>query len=73
MGSTGHGLKEVREREGLTRAALGRAAGVSDRTLRRIEEGGAVSEATKGKVVKALNRLPDRLADYSVESLFPGG
>lgn len=63
-------VQEVRESEGLSRAALARSAGMADRTLQRMESGAQVAEATKGKLVKALNRLPDKLRDYTVDYLF---
>jgi transcriptional regulator with XRE-family HTH domain len=65
-------LREVREHEGLSRAALGRAAGVSERTLQRAEAGEEVSTVTKHKIAKALNKLPDALDRYTVEGLFGG-
>jgi transcriptional regulator with XRE-family HTH domain len=63
-------LRTVREQEGLSRAALARAAGVSEKTLQRLELGKNASTVTKAKVVKALNRLPDRLQTYTSAGLF---
>lgn len=64
-------VREVRESEGLSRAALALQAGLADRTLKRLESGAPVAGATKGKVLKALNRLPDRLRNYKAEDVFP--
>lgn len=63
-------LRESRKREGQTLVALARRAGVSERTLRRAEDGGSISEVTRSKIVKAFNKIPDRLRDYTAEELF---
>lgn len=63
-------LRRAREREGQSRAALARLAGVSERTLRRAEDGEAISEVTKGKILKGFHKVPDRLRDYSYGDLF---
>jgi transcriptional regulator with XRE-family HTH domain len=63
-------LREAREREGLSRAALARSAGLNDKTLQRAEAGDPVSSVTLNRIVKALNRLPDALEKYTIERLF---
>lgn len=64
-------LREIREREGLSRAALARLAELSDRTVQRIEDGGDAAPATVGKLLKGLNRAPNRLQAYSQDDVFP--
>lgn len=68
-------LQEVRESEGLSRAALARAARLSERTLKRIEDGEKgyqPTPVTMNKVRNALNRAPDVSQTYELEELFPG-
>ena len=64
-------LRQVRESEGLSRPELARAAGLSDKTLQRAENGNAVSGVTRHKIVNALNRRTERLQKYDVSDLFP--
>ena len=58
-------LEAERLRRNVTQAELARQAGVSVRTIRRMEKGEGVSLATFIRTMKALN-LEDRL-----ETLFP--
>lgn len=64
-------LREVRESEGISRAALARSAGLVEKTVQRAEAGEPVSNVTRHKIVKALNRMPDKLRSYSVDDVFP--
>jgi DNA-binding XRE family transcriptional regulator len=64
-------LRQVREREGLSRPALSRLASVSEKTIQRAEAGDDVMSITKHKLVNALNRREERLQDYEVEEVFP--
>ena len=50
----GRSLRELRLRRGLDQEALSRKAGVSSRTLRRVEEGRGVRPATLASVCEAL-------------------
>jgi DNA-binding XRE family transcriptional regulator len=64
-------LKIIREMEGLTKVTLAILANLSTKTISRIEEGRHCPPVTQGKIVKALNRVPDKLRDYSLEDIFP--
>lgn len=67
-------LKKVREEEGLSRAALARGAHLSERTLKRIEDGEKGYEptpVTMNKLRNALNRLPEASRKYELRDLFP--
>jgi DNA-binding XRE family transcriptional regulator len=65
-------LTEIREREGIDRAALANAAGISERIIRRIEEvDGSPRVELKATLVTGLNSLvgSDR---YQTSEVFPG-
>lgn len=67
-------LRRVREGEGLSRAALAREARLSERTLKRIEDGEQGYEptpVTMNKLRNALNRRPDAGRKYELIDLFP--
>jgi DNA-binding XRE family transcriptional regulator len=67
-------LRDVREGEGLSRAALAREAHLSDRTLKRIEDeedGYTPTPVTMNKLCNALNRRQERTRDYKVSDVFP--
>jgi transcriptional regulator with XRE-family HTH domain len=67
-------LRQLREEEGLSRAALARAAGLSERTIKRIEDGDmeyAPTAVTKNKLRLGLNRSATNRHDYSLTELFP--
>jgi DNA-binding transcriptional regulator YiaG len=68
----GSRIREIREGEGWSRAAHARAAGVSERTIKRAEDGASVSSPIQHRLLNALNKKPDRLQDYSMADLFPG-
>ncbi len=65
-------LREIRQSvEGITVAALARAAEVNEKTIRKIEtrkEKGKVE--TRVKIVKGLNSLSG--GKYSLDDIFPG-
>lgn len=65
-------LREIRQSvEGITVAALARAAEVNEKTIRKIEtrkEKGKVE--TRVKIIKGLNSLSG--GNYSLEDIFPG-
>ncbi len=64
-------LKEIREQEGLTIAKLAVLAGVSAKTISRLEKGSRnAAPATKGLIIKALNKIPDKLQEYTLEDVF---
>lgn len=65
-------LKEIREQEGLTITKLAVLAGVSAKTISRLENGSRnVAPATKGSIIKGLNKIPDKLREYTLEDVFP--
>lgn len=67
-------LRDVRESEGISRAALAREARLSDRTLKRIEDeedGYAPTPVTMNKLCNALNRRDERTRDYKLSDVFP--
>jgi DNA-binding XRE family transcriptional regulator len=67
-------VQASREDEGVSKAELSRLAGISERTIRNIEEGlRAVSPTMKGKIAKGFNRIADKKLDYTVQYLFPNG
>jgi transcriptional regulator with XRE-family HTH domain len=70
MAISGH-LREIREREGISRAALARATGLSEKTLQRAEAGELVSSVTQHRILNAFNKNSDRLRDYDLAELFP--
>lgn len=64
-------LQRVRETEGLSRAALARAAGVSDKTIERAEHSETVRRETKFKILKGLNLLSEHKPAYKLTDIFP--
>lgn len=65
-------LREIREQEGLTITRLAVLAGVSAKTISRMENGSrSVAPTTKGLIIKGLNKIPDRLREYTLEDIFP--
>lgn len=67
-------LRKVREGAGLSRAALAREARLSERTLKRIEDGEKGYEptpVTMNKLRNALNRLEEVGREYELGDLFP--
>ena len=65
-------LKDIREQEGLTITRLAVLAGVSAKTISRLENGSRnVAPATRGSIIKGLNKIPDKLREYTLEDVFP--
>lgn len=67
-------LRELREGEGLSRAALAREARLSDRTLKRIEDGEKgyrPTPVTMNKLRNALNRVPTASRSFELADIFP--
>lgn len=66
-------LRQVREGEGLSRAALARAAGLSERTIKRIEDEEAdyaPTVVTKNKLRNGLNQHASSGQRYALNDLF---
>ena len=62
----------VRNHEAISRAELARLAGISERTLKRVEDGvPTISQNTRAKVVKGVNELMNKQRKYTTEYLFP--
>jgi hypothetical protein len=65
-------LADIREREGIGRAALANASGVSERIIRRIEEvDGSPRIELKAHLVTGLNSLLGSQR-YRADDVFPG-
>jgi len=64
-------LKEIREQEGLAISALSRFAGVSEKTIRYLENLKKDSrKLTKQKIVNGLNKNPNRTKEYTYMEVF---
>ena len=65
------GLKAAREKENLTQELLAELAGVSERTIQRIEKGHATSQSTAEAIALTLEKhtLSDISSDTSNESV----
>jgi DNA-binding XRE family transcriptional regulator len=71
---TKNNLKRFRTREGINRSDLSKAAGVADRTTRRIEDGEPSQQVTLYKLFNALNELRNKGRsenDYTFPDVFP--
>lgn len=65
-------LEQMRTEEGIKRAMLARQAGVSDKTISRVEAGEPSTPETLYRLLNALNSLRRRRqADYSFKEVFP--
>lgn len=65
-------LREIREVEGLTIVRLAALANVTAKTISRWENGsGSIAPATKSSIIRGLNKIPDRLREYTLEDVFP--
>lgn len=70
MGYTNN-LRIIRTNEGLKITELDRLSGVSDKTIRDIENGKISStQVTKQKIIKGLNSNPSRSKHYTYEEIF---
>ncbi|MFX1487470.1 MAG: helix-turn-helix transcriptional regulator [Promethearchaeota archaeon] len=64
-------LREVREREGLTLIELDRLSGVSEKTIRYIENGKKPGKrVTKQKIINGLNSNPRNKKKIKYEDIF---
>ena len=67
-------VAEARNREAISRAKLAALAGISEQTLKRVEDGTRnVAPLTKAKIVRGFNNLPNKQREYTREYLFPNG
>jgi predicted transcriptional regulator len=65
-------LKEIREREGIQTPALAKVSGVSERTIRRVEEvDGTPRLEIKARLVTGLNTLLGQ-ERYQTDEVFAG-
>ena len=64
-------LQRLRESEGLSRAELARAGSVSDRTIKRAEEGENLRPETRYKILRGLNVLSKHDPSYELDQVFP--
>jgi transcriptional regulator with XRE-family HTH domain len=61
MASAGHKLKEAREGEGMSAPKLATYSGLSEKTIRDIEnEKRSGSEVTWSKILRGLNKNPEK-------------
>ncbi len=66
----GNKLKEIREKEGITRSRLAQIAEISDRTISRIERQKRHAKLlTMNKIIHALNEIS--AGKYTLEDVFP--
>jgi predicted transcriptional regulator len=65
-------LREIRRMEGLRVTELALLAKVSTKSIERVEERKRrVSPITKSKIIKGLNKNPEKLRDYKYRDVFP--
>lgn len=65
-------LKKIREEAGLSKAELARLSGVSETTIRHVENSKReVTEKTKHRLVNALNKSNHKPKEYKFEEVFP--
>jgi transcriptional regulator with XRE-family HTH domain len=64
-------LQRLRQSEGLSRAQLAREAGVSDRTIKRGEDGAKLRTETRYRIVRGLNSLSEHEPPYEIDDVFP--
>jgi len=65
-------VQETRKLEALSIVELARRSKLSERTIRRVEDGQKdCSTLTKDKITRAFNTLSDKLQEYTFEYLFP--
>ena len=66
-------LREVRLKEGMTAAAIGRLAGVNERTVRDVESGKRPArEVTLHRILNGINGNPNRIRkqEYTFDEIF---
>lgn len=65
-------VAEARNHEAISRAKLAALASISERTLKKVEEGTRnVAPLTKAQIVRGFNSLPNKQREYTREYLFP--
>jgi transcriptional regulator with XRE-family HTH domain len=65
-------LEKIRVAEGLSVTRLASLAGVSAKTIDRLEAGAtAVGPRMKHRILKGLNKNPERARDYTFKEIFP--
>lgn len=66
-------LRELRIKAGLSQPQIANAAGISVRTISKVEKGRDVAPTTRSKIFNAYNRLAgkDGFEQVSFEMLFP--
>ena len=63
-------LKEIRSKEGLSRAALARESEVTEQTIRRIERGHTSTAPTRHRIVTGLNNHTKK-TPFTYKQVFP--
>jgi len=64
-------LRDIRENEGLTTSELSRLSGVSDKTIRYIENGENLGKrVTKQKIINGLNSNPRKNKTWRYKDIF---
>jgi len=65
-------LEEIMNEEGLSNSELARFAILTDKTIAKVRKNEDNSTiTTKNKIIKGLNKNPEKLRDYSFEDIFP--
>lgn len=62
-------LRKLLQQEGWTKTALAESTHVSLKTLWRAEKGILLREETWAKILKGINRMPDRKRDYKMSDI----
>ena len=62
-------LRKVRENEGWAAVELARAAGITPATLSKAETGEQVRRYLWGRILKAINGMPDKNRSYSMSDI----
>lgn len=64
-------VKESRESEAISRAELARVSNLSEKTIKRVEDGTrSFTSVTKNRIVNGLNSLKNSKRAYTIEYLF---
>jgi DNA-binding XRE family transcriptional regulator len=64
-------LKNIREAEGMSQAALAHQANLAARTINRVEKGLPCAPSTKGRIAKVFILMTNGLKTYIYEDIFP--
>lgn len=71
MSNNTNRLREVRENEGLAITELSRLSGVSEKTIRYVENGErSGTRVTKNKIINGLNRNPQSNNNWRYKDIF---